>query len=79
MMSSPSITTNGLSPTCLRATDTAWPRPERLALAHEVDVGQLGQLDHLGQVAGLALRLELVLELEVPVEVVLERRACCDR
>ena len=27
MMSSPSITTKGLSPTCLRATDTAWPRP----------------------------------------------------
>ena len=27
MMSSPSITTNGWSPTCLRATDTAWPSP----------------------------------------------------
>ena len=27
MMSSPSMTTNGSSPTCLRATDTAWPRP----------------------------------------------------
>ena len=27
MMSSPSITANGSSPTCLRATDTAWPRP----------------------------------------------------
>ena len=27
MMSSPSITTKGSSPTCLRATETAWPSP----------------------------------------------------
>ena len=72
MMSSPSITTKGSSPTCLRATDTAWPRPERLALAHVVDVGQVGQAADLVELVVLARRLERHLELDRAVEVVLE-------
>jgi hypothetical protein len=47
MNSSPNSTTKGLSPTCLRATDTAWPSPSGDDLAHEVDVGELGEVDHL--------------------------------
>ena len=46
---------------------------ERFALAHVVDVGHLGQGLDLAQVVGLALLLQVVLELEVAIEVVLER------
>ena len=45
---------------------------ERLALAHVVDVGQLGQVDHLGELVVLARLVEVVLELELAVEVVLD-------
>ena len=79
MMSSPSSTTNGLSPTCLRATEHGVAEPERLALAHVVDVGQVGQRLDLAQLLELALGLELVLELEGAVEVVLEGCACRGR
>ena len=72
MNSSPSITTNGLSPTCLRATRHGVAEAERLALAHVVDVGQLGEVDDLVALGVLALAGQEVLELEVAVEVVLE-------
>ena len=45
---------------------------ERLALAHVVDVGHLGQRLDLAELVHLAPLLQVVLELEVAVEVVLE-------
>ena len=47
--------------------------PERIALAHVVDVGELGRELHFLQQVVLAALLEVVLELEVAVEVVLDR------
>ena len=47
---------------------------ERLALADVVDVGQLGDVHHVGEVLVLALVAQEVLELEVAVEVVLDDR-----
>ena len=73
MMSSPSSTANGSSPTCSRATDDRVAEPERVALADVVDVGELGDVLHLLEQVVLALLLEVVLELEVAVEVVLDR------
>ena len=48
--------------------------PERLALAHVVHGGQVGDGAHLGQLLVLAGLLEAVLQLERPVEVVLQAR-----
>jgi hypothetical protein len=43
-----------------------------LALAHVVDVRQLGEVHHLGPLVVLARLVQVVLELELPVEVVLD-------
>ena len=45
---------------------------ERLALAHVVDVGQVGEVEHLGEQRVLALGVEVGLELHAAVEVVLD-------
>ena len=73
MMSSPSITTNGSSPTCLAGYGHGVAEPERLALADVVEVGHVGDGAHLLQLIVLAPGLEVELELERAVEVVLER------
>ena len=46
---------------------------EGLALAHVVDVGQVGEVEHLGEERVLALGVEVLLELDAAVEVVLDR------
>ena len=46
--------------------------PEWLALANEVDVGKVGQFDHVGQLVGLPGPVEVVLQLEVAIEVIFE-------
>ena len=72
MMSSPSITTNGSSPTCLRATDTAWPSPSGSPWRTKWMSARSASSTDLGELAVLPFSRELVLELEVAVEVVLE-------
>ena len=49
------------------------PEPERIALAHVVDVGEVGRELHFLQQVVLAVAFEVVLELEVAVEVVFDR------
>lgn len=48
------------------------PQTQRFALTHEVNVGQVGEVDHLTQLVHLALGLQQVLQLEVAIEVVLQ-------
>ena len=64
MKSSPRSTANGSSPTWLRAIADGVAEPERLALAHVVDVGQLGDAAHLGRARVLPVLRQVVLELE---------------
>ena len=55
------------------------PESERILLAHVVDAARSVAVLHLVQEVELAVALEQRLELEVAVEVLLDRRACCDR
>ncbi len=72
MMSSPSITTNGSSPDVLAGHRDRVTQPHGLPLAHVVEVRKVGEAHHIGEVLLLALGSEVVLELEVPIEMVLE-------
>ena len=73
MMSSPSITANGSSPTCSRRDRHRVPEAERVALADVVDVGRARRSSCTSfEQLVLALLLEVELELEVAVEVVLD-------
>ena len=68
MRSSPSSTTNGWSPTCLSRHPDGVAETERLALADEVDVGEVGE------------RLDLLqARRSCPVPRAPARVRCCDR
>ena len=73
MMSSPSSTAKGSSPTCSRATRDRVAESERVLLADVVDVAEVRRLLDLLQQVVAALLLQVVLELEVAVEMVLDR------
>ena len=79
MRSSPSRTANGSLADVLRGGQHGVAEPARVALPDVVHGGELGRPSHQREPLLVALGLERLLELDGPVEVVLERPACCGR